>query len=486
MLISPISRSKMNTALLVGVLLTLRNIFRTSMDVRMLLDGSSSGNSSPFSSDFFVGDWSIISSKSVSFVDAPPPPPSSLQDSALVTLPFARPFPPQQMVAIDHDQNDNNTLSHPHAGAVFENGTQGMVVNPSPLRMDSFRQQQSTNCLATQTFDTGALEILEKVHKGVVASQQANQQVSQIGGEQVLPRILCMVYTYDDHGGPHTQSLQAIVDTWGKRCDGFLAASNVTDHSVGAINLLHLGPEEYGNMWQKIRSMWAYAYDNYLEDFDYFHICGDDVYLVVDNLRAYLNSPEVQKMKEGHVDIFAQKVKKAVETADIRPRPLLIGMPLHSHHTGFGTRRHPLGGPGYALNKASLKLLVEQGLPNDLVDNIDPREDIFIGGIMEKLGILTADTRDEYGSWRYGESAEFHASIRNSLNGFWQPKKMMQKYAGKNLTYWDKGVDFLSAQTVSFHLKQKRPEGVTAADQMYRYDDILYRNDLLCDTKLTS
>ena len=49
---------------------------------------------------------------------------------------------------------------------------------------------------------------------------------------------------------------------------------------------MHEGPESYFNMWQKIRSMWAYAYDNYRNDYDFFHIGGDDMYVVVDNLRA--------------------------------------------------------------------------------------------------------------------------------------------------------------------------------------------------------
>ena len=66
----------------------------------------------------------------------------------------------------------------------------------------------------------------------------------------------------------------------------------MTDLSVGAINLLHKGPEAYANMWRKVRSMWAYAYDHYLEDYDYFHISGDDSFVVVDNMKAFLNGDQ--------------------------------------------------------------------------------------------------------------------------------------------------------------------------------------------------
>ena len=83
-----------------------------------------------------------------------------------------------------------------------------------------------------------------------------------------LPRLLCMVYTYSKS----RDNLQAIVDTWSEECDGFLAASNETLPSLGAINIVHQGPESYKNMWQKVRSMWSYVYDHYYEDYDYFHM----------------------------------------------------------------------------------------------------------------------------------------------------------------------------------------------------------------------
>jgi hypothetical protein len=33
-----------------------------------------------------------------------------------------------------------------------------------------------------------------------------------------------------------------------RRCDGFIGFSNFTDHSVGAINIAHAGPESLYNM----------------------------------------------------------------------------------------------------------------------------------------------------------------------------------------------------------------------------------------------
>ena len=52
-------------------------------------------------------------------------------------------------------------------------------------------------------------------------------------------RILCIVYT---HSNRHDR-IRAIVETYATRCDGFMAASNLTDPTLGTVNLLHEGPE---------------------------------------------------------------------------------------------------------------------------------------------------------------------------------------------------------------------------------------------------
>jgi hypothetical protein len=53
-------------------------------------------------------------------------------------------------------------------------------------------------------------------------------------------KVLCIIYTYS---GRHDR-IRSIAETYGPRCDGFMAASNLTDPSIGAVNILHEGPEE--------------------------------------------------------------------------------------------------------------------------------------------------------------------------------------------------------------------------------------------------
>lgn len=50
-----------------------------------------------------------------------------------------------------------------------------------------------------------------------------------------------------------------------QKCDGFMVASTKTDKDLGTVNIPHEGPEEYNNIWQKVRAMWSFIYDNYYE-----------------------------------------------------------------------------------------------------------------------------------------------------------------------------------------------------------------------------
>ena len=48
--------------------------------------------------------------------------------------------------------------------------------------------------------------------------------------------------------------------------------------------------------WQKVRSIWLLVYQRHFKEFDWFIIGGDDLYVIVENLRVYLHSPEANTM----------------------------------------------------------------------------------------------------------------------------------------------------------------------------------------------
>jgi hypothetical protein len=164
-------------------------------------------------------------------------------------------------------------LKHPHMGAQHKNGTVGMLVNPSPTRLQVVDITKVSNTVCSSvpsslsSFSTGSSQ--ESFRYGI-EGKGGRQVLDKVRGEEDevkkgtntnqqkrSSRILCLVYSVhltpngkNDHVANHA-NLRAVAQTWGRKCDGFIGASNLTDHSIGAVDLLHNGPEEYGNMWQK-------------------------------------------------------------------------------------------------------------------------------------------------------------------------------------------------------------------------------------------
>jgi glycoprotein-N-acetylgalactosamine 3-beta-galactosyltransferase len=170
-----------------------------------------------------------------------------------------------------------------------------------------------------------------------------------------------------------------------------MVGSNKTDTTVNAVDIPHEGPEEYDNIWQKVRSMWSYIYDNYYEKYDWFHIGGDDLYLIVDNLRLYLESEEIQTALNG--GIYLPNGDETTQT------PLFLGRRFQ--YLGDPNDIFNSGGSGYTMNKAALKLLVVEGFPNYFPHMHTFSEDTMVARIFRKFGVYPYDTKDENGGERY-------------------------------------------------------------------------------------
>jgi len=394
--------------------------------------------------------------------------------------------------------------SHPHLGARLWGGDDNdgeqpilqMIVDPSPKRLmspyaydnyndgytkkgrDPNRNPErnfthiADNLLCPRGDPNGTLypvgiegkggnAVLLKIRGGIEKSRKH-------GGRKRKSRILCMIYTVDLPGS--RSDLQAQAETWGSQCDGFIAASNATDHSIGSIDLVHQGPEEYRNMWQKIRSMWAYAYDHFLDEYDFFHIAGDDVYMVIENLRSFLDGPDVIRLEDGYLDEISIKMKASKWDKEKGPRPLIIGLPFSPKKTlSPGLNTVPRGGPGYTLNRAALEFFGKAGkMDSFLKDNIDSREDVFVGSFFQGNGIYLSHTLDRTGGLRYQESAEWLSRMRNHA-----------KFASVGLTRGEY-LDYahVSEEFASFHLKKDKKwlkkNNRTMAELMHRYHAILY------------
>jgi hypothetical protein len=116
-------------------------------------------------------------------------------------------------------------------------------------------------------------------------------------------RIFCGIYTM---ASSHATNVRATRNTWAKKCDGFIAFSTEEDQDIPSVNILHEGKEAYDNMWQKSRSIWKYIHAHLKDKFDFFLLGGDDMFYIVENLRAYLGSAEITRLrKEGEGIVFS-------------------------------------------------------------------------------------------------------------------------------------------------------------------------------------
>lgn len=250
------------------------------------------------------------------------------------------------------------------------------------------------------------------------------------------PKVLCMIYTVKNS---HSTGIRAIRDTWGGGCDGFLAFSSSPDPRLPAIALQHDGPESYDNMWQKVRSIWKYVGAHYLNDFDWFFIGGDDMFVLPNNLRTYLAS-------------LAYKDGKA----DPRKKEYYVGRRFHNlqmERTFKMKRKFPrsgtlyfnTGGAGYALSHATLRkyLTVADDAEHCSSHETTSAEDVMMAKCLYHLGITVTDSRDLHSRER------FHMFMPGRLYN-WNIK---QKNWYFNFNPWGlkNQADCCAPDSVSFH-----------------------------------
>ena len=121
--------------------------------------------------------------------------------------------------------------------------------------------------------------------------------------QQIKTKLLCLTYTIS----PNHDAIRKILGTWGSKCDGYLAFSNLSDSSVSAIKVQPNDDweERYEKIWEKVAVIWAIIAETIIDDYEWFIIGGDDLYLIVENLRGLLQSERINLMsKNGTEPIY--------------------------------------------------------------------------------------------------------------------------------------------------------------------------------------
>jgi hypothetical protein len=326
----------------------------------------------------------------------------------------------------------------------------------------------STNELSATSQDDSVPTAAAATTSTILSNSQHNDDSATHAPRPI--RILCAMYTYS--GMRDLARTQALL--WGHKCDGFIAFSNETIESLGMIDLEHDGDESYDNMWQKTRSIWSYIYDHYLDDYDYFHLGGDDLYVIVENLRRFLTNV--------HVAAQSDKDGRNGSDADIQSTPLYFGQwvsqpvildgssgKIPTNHTYMVS-----GGPGYTLNTAAVRKFVEESLTTCHATSRVSYEDRLMSKCLRELGIIGQDTRDQStGEQQYhdttpadlyatspasssGRRASYHARMSKYWQGLEHPQHLAQQENDSspktNPAVGPKyGLDAAATYSVSFH-----------------------------------
>ncbi|EGD82251.1 hypothetical protein PTSG_02921 [Salpingoeca rosetta] len=172
----------------------------------------------------------------------------------------------------------------------------------------------------------------------------------------------------------HDPKAIAVNRTWGGRFDGL--AFMTSEHFQGLNTvIIPIKDEDRKDLWLKTRLSLLYAYTHFLDKYDWFMKLDDDSYVMVDNLRSFLDDYDPDRPHFFGRRFLLHRGKKEYE------------MSYHS------------GGAGYILSRRALKML------GDNADKVFRKngvaEDVEIARSLAKLNIHCEDTRDSIGRERF-------------------------------------------------------------------------------------
>nr|XP_002731370.1 PREDICTED: glycoprotein-N-acetylgalactosamine 3-beta-galactosyltransferase 1-like [Saccoglossus kowalevskii] len=251
-------------------------------------------------------------------------------------------------------------------------------------------------------------------------------------------RILCWLATNPNYA---VKRLPHVINTWGSRCDKMVYFSSFEDNDVPIVKLDI--PEGPSFLWGKTKAAFAYIYKNYFNDYDWFLKADDDSFIIIENLRYFLQQYDTSQ-------------------------PLYFGHKLVNHRVN---QTFNSGGAGYVLSKSALRRFVECGIPNP--SKCSPinvgKEDLEMAKCLEKLGVVMGDTRDPLGRQRFIPfitRLTYQVTWTRGIMVPWFIPIIRYSTFITGLLYADKGEECCSDYVISFHYLKP--------DQMEVLDYLIY------------
>jgi len=274
-----------------------------------------------------------------------------------------------------------------------------IAVLVTPLVADSPSLSKEELCALDVENSRQVLELLQVTPEHAPTNNESAQGV--------YPRILCFAVTY---AAQHQTRVRAVAETWGQRCDKLLFFSDVRDTIVVAADtpaerrfeIMQLDIiADHEHLWLRTRAALKYLHTHFRRDYDWFYKCDDDTYVIVENMRNYLKSPEIiqrfnqEPMQMGH------RFKLPEGTFNF----YVTNEALRSlWHSRYDRLVYNSGGAGYAMNRLYLDKIVE-ALPEwtclpDEESGTMP-EDAGVSFCMMWHGVYPWNTRDHRGRERW-------------------------------------------------------------------------------------
>ncbi|XP_065320577.1 glycoprotein-N-acetylgalactosamine 3-beta-galactosyltransferase 1-like [Gordionus sp. m RMFG-2023] len=188
-------------------------------------------------------------------------------------------------------------------------------------------------------------------------------------------RILCWILTNPRNLPKKTIYIK---QTWGPRCDRTLYMSTIEDPdfpTIGVYDDLAKAESKRLNA-RKVKNAWIFIRDNY-PDFDFYYKVDDDTYVIVENLRQFLDTKNPDSSEfYGHRFVIQREYKI----------------------------KYASGGSGYILTNKCLFLLYGELTNSSSRETCIPDgagEDWKIARCLNRVGCEIVDTRDDEGKERF-------------------------------------------------------------------------------------
>lgn len=277
-------------------------------------------------------------------------------------------------------------------------------------------------------------------------------------------KILCFVNTYDAN---HQTKAKAVMETWGPKCDKLVFASNKTDESIGSIRIN--ASSAYDELWGKHRETLRYIYSTYKNEYDWFFKADDDTFVIVENLRAFLNSEEVQARNAEPLYIGSDHGGLVVnEKGIVEFDKTFLDLTILRRYFERTDNKfvYNVGGAGYALNHAFMEKLMywidrEECAPNRSLTTF--LDDNMLAVCAANFGSFPYNTRDYIGRERFHQYPPSRLYAAKPGDELYEGLNFVKRYSGG----FEGGESCCSTESISFHYID--PIG------MHHMHNILYR-----------